>query len=279
VSTFRHGEVELAYDESGSVQAEPLLLLNGLGSSRQQWRPFVPGLAERHRVFTLDYRGHGDSSHAPAASYTLAHYGSDALAFVEDVLQRPAVLVGQSLGGVVAHYMACSRPELVRGLFLVDPPLFPGVDDGGGVSAYFPGVRQALRAARADGATAQQYAAALRSLPPPAGQAALSDIFTDEMLRGMAEEQLRLDPEIFTPSIEGTSFHGLEPARRISCAVAVLRADAGKMAAFTADDERRFRTVNPHATVHVVPGAGHVIHAAAPAEFTDRLSGFLRSLE
>src|SRR5690242_9246792 len=168
MSTFRHGDVELAYDESGPVEAEPLLLLNGLGSSRRQWRSFVPALADAHRVFTLDHRGHGDSSHAPATTYTLAYYGADALAFVEEVLQRPAVLVGHSLGGAVAHYMACSRPDLVRGLFLVDPPLFPPAgNDGGGVSAFFPGVRQALRTARADGATPQQYAAALRAMPGP----------------------------------------------------------------------------------------------------------------
>ncbi len=277
MSTFRHGEVELAYDEYGPVEAEPLLLLlNGLGSSRRQWRRFVPALADTHRVFTLDHRGHGDSSHAPATTYTLANYGADALAFVAEVLQRPAVLVGHSLGGSVAHYMACSRPDLVRGLFLVDPPLLPPAgNEGGEVAAFFPGVRQALRTARADGATPQQYAAALRSMPGPA----ISDVLTDEVLSDMAEEQLQLDPEIFTPQIEGTAFHGLEPTRPVSCPVTVLRADPGKMAVFTADDERRFRAVNPQATVHVVTGAGHVIPADAPEEFTARLTAFLRSVE
>jgi pimeloyl-ACP methyl ester carboxylesterase len=240
----------------------------------------VSELAGRYRVFTLDYRGHGDSSHAPAASYTLTHYGADALAFVEEVLQRPAVLVGHSLGGAVAHYAACSRPEMVRAMFLVDPPLFPRAGtDGQRVSGYFPGVRQALRAAQAHGDTAQQYAAALRSLPPPAGQAALSDFLSDEVLLGMAEEQLRFDPEIFTPPIEGTVFDGLDPTRRISCAVTVLRADPGKTAEFTADNERHFLAVNPHATVQVVPGAGHVVHADAPEQFTERLTAFLRSIE
>jgi pimeloyl-ACP methyl ester carboxylesterase len=171
-------------------------------------------------------------------------------------------------------------PGAGPGLVPRRPPLFPRADnDGRQVSGYFPGVRQALRAARAHGATAQEYAAALRSLPPPAGQAAISDVLSDEVLHGMAQEQLWLDPEIFTPPIEGTAFHGLEPTRRISCPVAVLRGDPGKMAAFTADDERRFRTLNPHASVHVVPGAGHVIHADAPEEFTERLTGFLRSLK
>ena len=281
VDTFRHGEVDLAYDDFGPRDAEPLLFLDGLGSSRRQWDPFVPALVDSHRVFTMDHRGHGDSSHAPATSYTLTHYGADAAAFAEAVLERPAVLVGQSLGGAVAHFMACSRPELVRGVFLVDPPLLAHVDggDGQGVSGFFPGVRQALREAQAHSATAEQYAAALRSLPAPAGQAAIGDVLSDEVLLGMAEEQLRFDPEVFTPAIEGTLFHGLEASRRISCAVTVLRADPDRMAEFTADDERRFRAVNPHADVHVVPGAGHVVHADAPEEFTSRLAGFLRSLD
>jgi len=278
MGSFRYGEVELAYDESGPDEALPLVLLGGLGSSRRQWRAFVPALAARHRVVALDHRGHGDSSHAPAASYTLPSYGDDVLAFVENVLRRPTVLVGHSLGGAVAHFAACSRPELVRGLFLVDPPLFARAGgDGGGVAAFFPGVREALRTARARGATPEQYAAALRSMPTPAGQQAIGDVLGDEVLLDMAEDQLRLDPEIFTPAIEGTLLQGLEPATPLSCPVTVLRAD--RMPEFTADDERRFLAVNPRAAVHVVPGAGHVIPADAPEEFSERLNTFLHGLD
>jgi pimeloyl-ACP methyl ester carboxylesterase len=279
VGTFRHGEVDLAYDASGSAGAEPVLLLNGLGSSRRQWHRFLPELTSAHRVFTLDHRGHGGSSHAAAASYTLAHYGADALAFVVEIIQRPAVLVGHSLGGVVAHYVACSRPELVRGLFLMDPPLFArDGDDGRQASGFFPGVRQALREARAHAATPEQHGEALRALPLTGGQATLGEVLGDELLHGMAEDQLRLDPEVFTPAIDGTIFRGLEPTARISCPVTVLRADPSRWAEFTVDDERRFRAANPHATIHEVPGAGHVVHADAPREFIERLNGFLRSV-
>ena len=279
MDTVRHGEVELAYDVTGPDTALPLVLLGGLGSTRRQWRPFVLRLADGHQVVTLDHRGHGDSSHAPAASYTVTSYAADAATLVEQVLGRPAVLAGHSLGGAVAHHVACSRPELVRGLFLVDPPLFPRAGDGAiGVAAFFPGVRQALRAAQDDGLTAEQYAAVLRALPGPGGQGVLGDVLRAEVVREMAHEQLRLDPEIFTPAIEGTLLHGLDAASPLPCAVTVLRADPGRMPEFTPDDERRFVAVNPRATVHVVPGAGHVIPADAPEQLLHHLTAFLRSL-
>jgi pimeloyl-ACP methyl ester carboxylesterase len=179
----------------------------------------------------------------------------------------------------VAHYVACSRPDLVRGVFLVDPPLFSEADTGRpGPSAFFPEIRRVLRTAQGRGTTVDQYAATLRSLSPAPGQAGMGDVLSDNVLRGMAQEQLRLDPEVFTAPILRTAFAGLDPAKRVPCAVAVLRADPEKLAAFTAEDERRFRATNPHATVDVVPGAGHVLHADAPQEFSAHLDRFLRGL-
>jgi pimeloyl-ACP methyl ester carboxylesterase len=76
-------------------------------------------------VLAFDQRGHGESSHA-SGIYTLEHYVPEAIAFCEGVAAQPAVLVGHSLGGVVAASVARTRPDLVRGLLLEDPPLYRG---------------------------------------------------------------------------------------------------------------------------------------------------------
>src|SRR5262249_10787977 len=117
MSTLEHDRVEIAYDESGAADLSPVVLIHGLSSSRATWDRILPALQTRHRVFRIDLRGHGDSTHA-AGAYTLAHYSADVIAFLAEVVGSPAVLVGHSLGGAVSAAVARRRPDLVRALAL-----------------------------------------------------------------------------------------------------------------------------------------------------------------
>src|SRR2546422_6714962 len=110
--TFDRAGVTLAYDDSGGGPA-PIVLLHGLSSARSTWDALVQALAPHHRVVRVDHRGHGQSSHAPG-TYVLEHYSADAIALCESVVREPAVLVGHSLGGVVAAEVARVRPDIVR---------------------------------------------------------------------------------------------------------------------------------------------------------------------
>jgi pimeloyl-ACP methyl ester carboxylesterase len=73
----------------------------------------------------VDLRGHGRSGHAPG-TYTVERYGEDVVAALREGVGRPAVLVGHSLAGVVAWWVAQRHPELVTAAFLEDPPLCSG---------------------------------------------------------------------------------------------------------------------------------------------------------
>ncbi|MCZ2099475.1 MAG: alpha/beta hydrolase, partial [Anaerolineae bacterium] len=118
---FDTGELALCYSESGS--GAPLVLLHGLTSNKAAWKPLLPALEPDYRVYALDFRGHGKSGRAPDNHYRNIDYARDVIAFVKH-LDAPVVLMGQSLGAMVAIVVASQYPEGVRALILLDPPLF-----------------------------------------------------------------------------------------------------------------------------------------------------------
>jgi pimeloyl-ACP methyl ester carboxylesterase len=109
------------YDAPGKGPLPTTVLLHGISSSAT---PFGPVLARlrRHvrRVVAPDYPGHGFT---PAPSETLTPEALlDAMTRVlDDLLDEPAIVVGNSLGGALALHYAIARPDRVRALVLVSP--------------------------------------------------------------------------------------------------------------------------------------------------------------
>jgi pimeloyl-ACP methyl ester carboxylesterase len=165
---FERDGVVLAYDDTGVHGRTPLVFLHGLSSARSTWARFVPAFDTEHRVLTLDHRGHGESAHAPG-TYTLDHYGPDAVDFCERVVGEPAVLIGHSLGGVVAHAVAWSRPDLVRGVLLEDPPLYVGERDpaDNSFTTIFALMRQVIIDLQSQSAPLEEYEAMMATARSP----------------------------------------------------------------------------------------------------------------
>ena len=91
-----------------------LVLLHGFGGAASNWALTAPELARHCRVLVPDLPGHGGSSPLPAAPHRLDPYADRVAALFDE----PAILVGHSLGAVVALRLAVRRPELARGLVL-----------------------------------------------------------------------------------------------------------------------------------------------------------------
>lgn len=114
---------ELRYVESGAGEP-PLLFVHGWTCDRTNWRYQLPEFANHHHVFALDQRGHGESD-KPDQDYTIAGFADDLRAFIEALgLDRP-VVVGHSMGGVVALHLARRNPEIARSLVLIDSNIAP----------------------------------------------------------------------------------------------------------------------------------------------------------
>jgi pimeloyl-ACP methyl ester carboxylesterase len=97
----------------------PAVLVHGEASSLLDWQWVVPGLSDLVRVHALDLPGHGDTT-KPAAPYSAALLTDTLVAFLDALDLERVILVGHSLGGILATRAARLRPERVSGLCLVD---------------------------------------------------------------------------------------------------------------------------------------------------------------
>jgi pimeloyl-ACP methyl ester carboxylesterase len=99
----------------------PLVCVHGLSGSALNWMAVAPVLAERHRVLALDLRGFGRT---PLGSGTRLRDNRDLLdLFLREVVREPAVLVSNSMGGLLSVLQAAAAPRTVSSLVLADPAL------------------------------------------------------------------------------------------------------------------------------------------------------------
>lgn len=124
-----------AYRELGPHGDVPVLMLNHWGANLDNFDPrVVDGLARRHRVIAIDYRGIGAST--GTAPVTVGDMARDTIAVIRAMGLAQVDLFGFSLGGFVAQDVALREPGLVRKLVLAGtgPAGGHGIDRVGVVS-------------------------------------------------------------------------------------------------------------------------------------------------
>jgi pimeloyl-ACP methyl ester carboxylesterase len=130
MSTFRHGNVELAYLDQG--EGEPILLIHGFASTRAvNWigPGWVTSLTRAgRRVIAFDNRGHGESTKLyDPADYHTTKMAGDALALLDHLGIEHADVMGYSMGARITAFLTRDDPQRVRsaifgglGIHLVD---------------------------------------------------------------------------------------------------------------------------------------------------------------
>ena len=111
------GAGRLRVSDGGS--GEPVLVLvHGLGSELETWRPVLDRLRRSRRAIAYDQRGHGGSD--PAAEYSVELLTEDLGRVVQALQLRKFWLVGHSFSGTVVSAYAANHPEQVAGVVYVD---------------------------------------------------------------------------------------------------------------------------------------------------------------
>jgi pimeloyl-ACP methyl ester carboxylesterase len=114
--TVHHEGADIHYIVQGS--GAPVLLVAGTGYAGATWHPdFVSALAADYAVITFDHRGTGLSSSSDGL-YSTELFARDALAVLHAAALGPAHVVGHSMGGRVAQWMAIEGPRSVASLIL-----------------------------------------------------------------------------------------------------------------------------------------------------------------
>lgn len=100
-----------------------IVLIHGFGASSDHWRKNLPVLAVNHRVYALDLIGFGYSDKPNPRTdidYTFETWGEQVVEFCREVVGDRVMLVGNSIGCVVAMQAAVMAPELVTRMVLLN---------------------------------------------------------------------------------------------------------------------------------------------------------------
>jgi pimeloyl-ACP methyl ester carboxylesterase len=269
--------VELNVEVEGPADAAPVVFLHGESGWCRTYDFLPPEIVQARRIVRVDLRGHGRSGHAPG-TYVIDRYGEDVVAVLR-LLDRPAVLVGHSLGGVTAWWVAQHEPQLVTAALLEDPPLYMGEPDEHEKNLAIPVFRSVSERAavwQREGATIDDVAAALA--PAALGpERTMGDVMEPDALRARAEAYLLMDRGVLDQAADRSTLAPTDTTAPISVSTLLLAADDGMGSAFPARHEERLARTHPDVEVIRVPGAGHGIHdeRASRGDYVGHLAAFL----
>ena len=118
--TLRVNDLTLHYFEWGKADAPDIVCVHGYTGSADAFNALARHLQDRFHILTPDVRGHGESAWSPAGAYQYADQAGDLAAFVDRLGLDRFVLIGTSMGGIIAMAYAVAHPQRLRGLVIND---------------------------------------------------------------------------------------------------------------------------------------------------------------
>jgi pimeloyl-ACP methyl ester carboxylesterase len=103
------------------VSSTPMILLHGFGASLGHWRHNLDVFGESRSVYALDLLGFGASEKAPVL-YNVELWVDQVYHFWRTFIGQPVILVGNSIGSLIALAAAAAHPEMVKGLIMISIP-------------------------------------------------------------------------------------------------------------------------------------------------------------
>src|SRR5258705_10592023 len=133
--------LRLRYLEWGRPDALPVRCVHGYTSSAEAFNAVARRLEDRAHLLAMDVRGHGESDWSSDGAYGYADQAGDLAALVDELRFDRFVLIGTSMGGIIAMAYAAQHPERLRGLVIND--IGPDVEAGSGRITGLVGSRPA----------------------------------------------------------------------------------------------------------------------------------------
>lgn len=133
-----NGTVNFLPIESGSIryldigQGQPLLLIHTLRTQLDYFQKLVPLLQDRYRILAIDLPGHGYSSIPTGARFDEPFFRRSVIEFIQNLDLGDLIIVGESIGGVLALTAAATIPQRIKRVFALNPYDY-GEKFGGGI--------------------------------------------------------------------------------------------------------------------------------------------------
>lgn len=244
--------------------ADTALFLHGIGGDSHSFDDNLPALPEGWRGLAWDAPGYGDSP--PLAEMTFETLAAAAIRLLDARQIGRAVLVGHSMGGMIAQEIAARHPDRVRGLVL-----FATSAAFGGRDPMFKLAFLADRLAPLDqGLTPADLA--------PGMMAALFDgRAAPETMRRAVGSMGRISVATSRQALNCiVNFDRMDDLARIECPTLALAAELDQLAP-PRTMERMARAI-PDARYRCLAGAGHLANMEDPAAFNAEIGQFLKAL-
>ncbi|CAA9438289.1 2-succinyl-6-hydroxy-2,4-cyclohexadiene-1-carboxylate synthase [uncultured Rubrobacteraceae bacterium] len=265
-----HPSDDLNYEVSGDRLSLAVLFLHGFMGSSADWREVMAGLEDRTFRIAVDLPGHGASLELAPDTYTVEGAARAVIGILDGLEVIRPLVAGYSMGGRLALYLALHYPERCAGLFLESAS--PGLQNSSKRAA-----RRAADESKAKRLESGDLEAFLRDWYR---QPLFASLARDgDLLRRTIEARRRNDPGELARSLRGMGT-GSQPSLWGELeglgvpALAVAGGLDGKYAGISS----RMAGINPRIGSAVIDGAGHAVHAEAPAEYVALLGRFVGRL-
>ena len=120
--------LDLRYLDWGNAGATPVVCVHGYTSSAEAFNPLARHFHDRFHIVAPDVRGHGESGRSPDGAYQYCDQVSDLAGLVDQLSLTRFVLIGTSMGGIIAMAYAEAHADRLRGLVIND--IGPDVEGG-----------------------------------------------------------------------------------------------------------------------------------------------------
>ena len=258
-----------------------VLFLHGLARTGADWASLAQAIGHPWRRLAVDLRGHGSSDRAE--EYCVRHYAHDLEQVLPLLSAQPVMVMGHSLGALVAMALAARCPDRVAGIILEDPPT-PGFVQqiaGTGYAQMF----EAYGHLAGSGLTVAEVAARLAALPirDPLGATRLLGEMRDQpSLRFMASCLVSLDPRAPLAALAGLGWldgYDVESLlASIHCPVLLLRGDERFGGMMPLEETNRLFAGVRDLTRLDMKGVGHQIHGVALEPTVRAVTSFVHSV-
>jgi pimeloyl-ACP methyl ester carboxylesterase len=252
--------ITLPYAEQGLASGVPVVFLHGVTDSWRSFEPVLERLPPTVRALAVTQRGHGGSS-KPAAGYGYRDLSEDVRRFMDALRLPEAVIVGHSMGSMVAQRFAADHPERVAGLVLMG----------------------AFRTIHGNAVIQEFWDAALATLEDPIDPAFVREFQVSTLARPVPPELLEIvvEESLLVPArVWRAAFRAFLDTPDFSPELARVTAPAllawGDRDSYAGSaDQEALRVAVPGARLLVYRGGGHAFHWEDPGRFANDLVAFL----
>lgn len=254
----------VAWDLWSEGPGVPLVALHGVTDDGGCFAPVLGAWTAGRTVLTVDARGHGRTPLGPPP-FTVAALAADVAAVIDAELGRPVVVLGHSMGGLVAEELALARPDLVVALVLEDPAW--RVTEDVGPRGVPSGIADWIRTATSTPAAELE-----------AGNRAENPGWSDAEHTTWSASKARLDPRLAEIDHDWRARPWVEALADLAVPVTLVAAGDGASAMPPGSADRAAALLGPLLTL-VRTDVGHSVRRDAPDVVADAVLEALRGAD